>query len=313
MNKKKLWNISKIAIKIVITSLLIWYVFQKIDFNKVKELFLTSDASFILLAFVLYCTSQVVSSWRLRTFLENIDLKLPFWFNFRLYLLGMFYNVFLPGGIGGDGYKIYLLRRKFKLPTKRLLLALFFDRLSGLWAIGFIAVCLIIFIPKIDIPATWPVTALLTGTLLYYLILRRFFREYSRQFVISHCKAGMAQSLQVLAVICILLAQDFDGKFAPYLFSFLLSSIIGIINVGIAGLGVKDVFMAHAADVFDISADLAVLISLTFWLISVLAALPGVWFVYRSKEFEPMPDEEEIKNVEDDLDPGSIESHLKMP
>ncbi|WP_374166855.1 lysylphosphatidylglycerol synthase transmembrane domain-containing protein [Arcticibacter sp. MXS-1] len=312
MDKKKLWNGAKIALKVVITGLLIWYVFQKIDVNKVKNLFLTSDVSFIVLAFVLYFASQLMSSWRLKTFLENIGLDLGYWFNFRLYLLGMFYNVFLPGGIGGDGYKIYLLRRKFKLPTKRLLLALFFDRLSGVWAIGFISVLLIIFIPKINIPMTWPITALLVGTSVYYFILRTFFKDYSRNFLISHFKSGMAQSLQVASVICILLGQGFTGKFAPYLFSFLLSSIIGIINVGIAGLGVKDVFMAHAADVFDISPDLAVLISLTFWLISVLAALPGVWFVYRSKEFEPMPDEDEVKREENDLN-NPFESHLHMP
>ena len=302
MDKKRLWNIGKILLKVVITSLLIYYVFQKIDVKVVAELFLSSNKAYLFLAFVLYLLSQVLSSWRLLTFLRNVGIDVGFWFNYRLYLLGMFYNIFLPGGIGGDGYKVYLLRKKYSVPTKRLLFAVFFDRLSGLWAIGFIAVLLIIFIPQINIPATWPIIALTSGTLLYYLIVSKFFGEYSRGFWISHLKAGGVQSLQVLSVIAILLSQDFDGKFSPYLFSFLLSSIIGIINVGIAGLGVKDVFMAHAADVFDISTGLAVLISLTFWLISVLASLPGIYYVYKSKEFEPMPSDQEAKSLEKQLD-----------
>jgi glycosyltransferase 2 family protein len=33
----------------------------------------------------------------------------------QLYLLGIYYNLFLPGGIGGDGYKIYLLKQKIKI------------------------------------------------------------------------------------------------------------------------------------------------------------------------------------------------------
>lgn len=300
MDKKKLWNKIKIPLKVIVTGLLIYYVFQKIDFNQVKQLFLTSNMWFIVLAFCSYFLSQVVSSWRLLSFLKAIGLRFSFWYNFRLYLLGMFYNVFLPGGIGGDGYKVYLLRKKYKLPTKRLLLAFFFDRLSGLWAVGFISVVLIIFIPQIDIPATWPITALLIGTLIYFLVLRRFFTDFSKHFIRNHIKAGMVQSLQILSVICILLSQDFDGKFSPYLFSFLMSSIVALINIGVAGLGVRDVFMAHASDVFDIDQILAVFLTFTFWMINVLASLPGLWYVYRSKEFEPLPSEEEVAHLKDE-------------
>ncbi|EOR92831.1 hypothetical protein ADIARSV_3919 [Arcticibacter svalbardensis MN12-7] len=297
MDKKKLWSSAKVALKIIVTCLLIYYVFQKIDFNKVKSLFLTSNLWFILLAFFTYLLSQVVSSWRLLGFLKAIGLDFSFGFNFRLYLLGMFYNVFLPGGIGGDGYKVYLLRKKYKLPTKRLLLALFFDRLSGLWAVGFISVSLIIFIPQIQIPKTWPIAALLIGTLIYYLVMKRFFTDYSRHFFRSHIKAGTVQSLQILSVIFILLSQNFTGKYSPYLFSFLMSSIAALVNIGVAGLGVRDLFMAHASSVFDINQNLAVFITFTFWMINVLASLPGLWFVYRSKEFEPLPTEEEAELV----------------
>lgn len=300
MDKKKLWNITKIALKITITCLLIYYVFQKIEYNQVKQLFLTSNMFFIFLAFCSYVLSQVVASWRLLSFLKAIGLNFTFGYNYRLYLLGLFYNVFLPGGIGGDGYKVYLLRKKFKLPTRSLLSALFFDRLSGLWAVGFISVILIIFIPQIEIPATWPIATLVTGTIIYYLVLRRFFNAFSKRFIRNHMKAGLVQSLQVLSVIFILLSQDFSGKFSPYLFSFLMSSIAALINIGVAGLGVRDVFMAHASDVFDIDQSLAVFLTFTFWMINVLASLPGLWYVYRSREFEPLPSEKGTMSEKED-------------
>ncbi len=302
MAKKKLWSIVKVLLKIGVTLALIYYIFQKIPFQDVKKLYLTSNLSFLFLALLAFFFSQVISSWRLLSFLNAIGLDLKFWFNLRLYLLGMFYNVALPGGIGGDGYKVYLLRRKFKIPTKRIFLALFFDRLSGLWAVGFISVILILFIPKINIPATWPLAALLLGTPVYYLALRKFFPDYSRNFIINHLKAGLVQSLQLIAVILILLSQRFTGKFSPYLFSFLLSSIAALINIGIGGLGVRDVFMAHASDIFDINQNLAVFITFTFWLISVVVSLAGVWFVYRSKEFASAPTEEEAKAFEKEAD-----------
>jgi uncharacterized membrane protein YbhN (UPF0104 family) len=307
MAKKKLWSILKVILKIGVTIALIYYIFQKIPFEDVKKLYLSSNLSFLFLAMVAFFLSQVVSSWRLLSFLNAIGLDLKFGFNFRLYWLGMFYNVALPGGIGGDGYKVYLLRRKFKIPTKRIFLAMFFDRLSGLWAVGLISVILIIFIPKIDIPITWPVAALLLGTPLYYFILRKFFPDYSQNFISNHIKAGLVQSLQLLAVICILLSQNFTGKFSPYLFSFLLSSIVALINIGVGGLGVRDVFMAHASDIFDINQNLAVFITFTFWLISVLVSLAGVWYVYRSKEFEHAPTEEEAEAFEKEADASIVE------
>jgi hypothetical protein len=46
-------------------------------------------------------------------------LKLNPKYNLRLYFLGLFYNVLLPGGIGGDGYKIFMSEAKhIKFPAK---------------------------------------------------------------------------------------------------------------------------------------------------------------------------------------------------
>ncbi|WP_423149165.1 lysylphosphatidylglycerol synthase transmembrane domain-containing protein [Rubrolithibacter danxiaensis] len=301
MNKKKLWDILKLILKIGFTVFLLYLVSLKINFSDVKNLFLKSNPLFILLALLTYFLSQVVSSWRLLSFLSSIGLKLNFNFNFRLYLLGMFYNVFLPGGIGGDGYKIYLLRKKFQHPTKKIFLALFLDRVSGLWAIGFICVALIILIPKLDISPILPIGALAAGTLIYYLILKKFFADYSKSFIKAHIKAGMAQSLQLLAVVFILLSQDFGGKFSPYLFSFLVSSIATIIPVSVGGFGIREYVMTHASGVFNMNQNLAVFITITFSLLSTIAALPGIWFVYRSKEFEPLPTPEEAKEKTDEL------------
>ena len=54
--------------------------------------------------------------------------------NIKLYYVGMFYNLFLPGGIGGDGYKVWMLRREFSSSWKSLILISFLERLNGLEA-----------------------------------------------------------------------------------------------------------------------------------------------------------------------------------
>lgn len=297
---KKVWNALKGPLKIAVTCALIYFVFQKIDFRDVKALFLSSDPLFIFLAFTSFFLSQIVSSWRLLGFLKAIDINLSFWYNFRLYLLGMFYNIY--GGIGGDGYKIYILRKRFQQPTKRIIFALLLDRISGLWAVALISVILIILIPRINVPSGMTLTAFAAGTALYYFILQKFFRDYNQNFLKSHLKAAAVQSLQIVSVICILLSQDFTGKFSPYLFSFLVSSIAAIVPIGAFGFGTREYVMTHASGVFEMDQALAVFLTLAFSILSTIVSLSGVIFVYRSAEFEPPPSEEDAQNFEKEAD-----------
>ncbi|MXV14427.1 lysylphosphatidylglycerol synthase transmembrane domain-containing protein [Hufsiella ginkgonis] len=312
MDRQKLWGILKIVLKTAVTFALLYFVFQKIDVRVLKTYLLRSNPWYLLLALVLYICSQLVSSSRSLGLIRSIGINLDAGFNLRLYMLGMFYNVFLPGGVGGDGYKIYILRKKYELPTKRILLAMFFDRLSGLWAIGLLAVALIILIPQIDIHAGIPIAVLVAGTVIYYLVMRRFFKDYTTYFLSTHGKAIVVQALQLAAIVCILLSQSFNGKFAPYLFSYFLSALAANIPAGLpGGIGLREYAMTHTAGYFHIDQGLAVFMSITFYVISTLTALTGVWYVYRSTEFAPPPKQKEAKAFEEQADDRLIEGKAK--
>ena len=43
----------------------------------------------------------------------------------------MFYNIMLPGGIGGDGYKGYYLHNTLQVPVKNLVRPILWDRITG--------------------------------------------------------------------------------------------------------------------------------------------------------------------------------------
>ena len=51
--------------------------------------------------------------------------------NLKLYYKGMFYNIMLPGGIGGDGYKGYYLHNTLQVPVKNLVRPILWDRITG--------------------------------------------------------------------------------------------------------------------------------------------------------------------------------------
>ncbi|WP_345232292.1 lysylphosphatidylglycerol synthase transmembrane domain-containing protein [Olivibacter ginsenosidimutans] len=300
MTKQKLWSSFKLFIKVAVTAFALYLVFTKVSFRDLKEVVTKSDPLFLLLGFLSFLLSIVISAWRLNTFFKGIALYLPEKYNFKLYLLGMFYNVSLPGGIGGDGYKIYFLRKKFQIKGRKLLSCVFFDRLSGLWALCLITAALVIFIPTLGIPHWAPISCVLLGTLVYYVVMQRFFYDYAKNFLFKHVKALGVQSLQVICAICILYSLNFEGKFSPYLLLFLLSQIVAVIPLSIGGLGAREVVFIYGSDYFQLDAHRAVLISLISYFISVVISLSGSYFTLHPRALgeERLPETNEI-NLDD--------------
>jgi len=286
MDKIKPRNLLKLFLKIGFTALLLYLVLNKINFAEVKTIFQRSNPYYILLAFITFLLSQILSSWRLLSFLKNIRLKINFASNFRLYLLGMFYNIFLPGGIGGDGYKIYLLRKKFHFPAKQIFGAIFFDRLSGLWALVFIALSLLCVIPVTGINREWPIIIFIGGTLIYYFILQRYFKIVSGHFMSNHLKAIAVQLFQAISVVFILFSINIKNNISPYLFSFMVSSLVSVIPFTIGGLGAREYVMIYAAALLNMDKTTGVFISATFWGISAFTSFFGIYYTYGSHEFK---------------------------
>jgi uncharacterized membrane protein YbhN (UPF0104 family) len=285
--KGRLWNITKTLLKIVVTvTLLYFFVFKRVPINDVKNRLLNANYWWMFAALVCFFLSIVVSSWRLQSFFKSINLRLDSRFNFRLFLLGLFYNFLLPGGIGGDGYKIYMLNKSYKLPAKKVFWAIMFDRLSGLWAIGLITVGLIFFIPQIDIHIGVPLGIFIVGSGIYYFVAYMFFREYTRYFFAGHSKAIVVQGLQVMAIICVLLGQNFDGKFSPYLLSFLISALATIIPITVGGAGLRESVFMELTKVFPMDKSLAVFLPGSFYIISLIVAFSGIYYVLRPSRLE---------------------------
>ena len=300
--KGRLWNITKTLLKIAVTiALLYFFVFKKVPIADVKNRLLNANYWWMFAALVCFFISIVVSSWRLQSFFKSINLKLDSRFNFRLFLLGLFYNFLLPGGIGGDGYKIYMLNKSYKLPAKKVFWAIMFDRLSGLWAIGLITVALIFFIPQIDIHIGIPLGIFMVASGIYYSVAYIFFRDYTRYFFAGHAKAVLVQGLQVMAVICVLLGQNFDGKFSPYLLSFLISALATIIPITVGGAGARETVFMQLTKVFPMDKSLAVFLPGSFYIISLIVAFFGIYYVLRPSRLEEgLPKDEPV--VEDEGD-----------
>jgi uncharacterized membrane protein YbhN (UPF0104 family) len=288
--KARIWSITQLLLKIAITCALLYYVFSKLKIQDVKALISQSNPWWMLGAVLCFFISTFVASSRLLSFFKSIDLHIDWKFNMRLYMLGMFYNLCLPGGIGGDGYKIYLLNKRYKKPAKKVFWAIFFDRLSGFWAIGFITAVLVIFLPQLEVLhitplITWAV--LIVGTAIYYFVAYKFFNDYTKHFWEAHIKAIAVQGLQVLTILLVMISLHHDGKFAPYLSAFLASSMAAVIPFSVGGLGFREFIFKYVIEqMFKMNGELAVVLSLSFYVVSAIVSLLGVYYVFRADKLE---------------------------
>jgi len=142
MDKTKRKNILKLCFKLTFTIAALWLVYTKVDFNAFNRIWDQANPWFFIPALLCFTFSQLISSFRLLYFFKNIQLPITVLYNLRLYLQGMFYNIFLPGGVGGDGYKIVILSKQFRNNSRSVFTAIFLDRVSGAWALFF---CIIVF------------------------------------------------------------------------------------------------------------------------------------------------------------------------
>ena len=135
MKKNKINRYLKNIGKILISVILLYFVFQKIPFREVTKLWSNINFIYLLIASLLFLASQIISTKRLELFFKANNFHLSFYSNLKLYFIGMFYNFFIPGGIGGDAFKVYILNKNFDWNAKKITSSLFNDRLSGLLAI----------------------------------------------------------------------------------------------------------------------------------------------------------------------------------
>lgn len=274
--KIKLPSYLKVLLKLAITAAALFFVFRKIDFREMGGHMLRSDPWLLLVALGLFILSKAVSSVRLNRYLQAIGIRITERSNMKLYLLGMYYNLFLPGGIGGDGYKIYLLTKKFSVKTSRIFWAVLMDRFIGVLALfcmvvgGFYFVDLLLDY-RVFIWALIPL-----GVLAAWLVFRIFFPYLLKVFLITNLQSLVVQVLQLVSAWLILLALGHQQQPEAYLLVFLVSSIVAVLPVTIGGIGSREFTFMLGARWLHLDLNLSIALSLLFYLITAFTSLWGI-------------------------------------
>ena len=102
-----------IVLKVVFSVGILFYIFKKVV--SIGDLWSTLREARILYligAVALYFLVQTISAYRWYLLLKPLDITISFPKTLSLYLLGMYFNFFLPSAIGGDVFKVYYLHKE---------------------------------------------------------------------------------------------------------------------------------------------------------------------------------------------------------
>ena len=135
----------KTLLKIIVAGILIFVMleFQIIDFKQLPNI-LNYQVLFILL--ILFLTLPIANyGWWL--LLKDAGYNIPYKSSFLIYTTGVFFNVFMPGGSGGDIIKcVYLYQYTEENQRSSSILTVLISRIIGLHALLFLTMFLSFFL-----------------------------------------------------------------------------------------------------------------------------------------------------------------------
>jgi glycosyltransferase 2 family protein len=130
-------------VRVAVSVALLVLLFRQVEPGRVLDHLRALSPFFILFAAAYYAACQFLSSYRWQLFLSAKNISVPVSALFSYYLIGMFWNRFLPGAVGGDAAKAYHLYRRIGHGNIALS-SVFLERFVGLLGLAILAVCALI-------------------------------------------------------------------------------------------------------------------------------------------------------------------------
>ena len=278
--KKKIKKIGINLLKFGVSAVAIWYVLSKISFEEVINVIVKANFLYLIPAFLFLFFSFVFSAIRQNLSFRNTGAHLNQLLNIKLFWLGMFYNMFLPGGIGGDGVKVYLVNKYRKNGVKKNIGTMLVNRIAGLVAIGVITVILY-FLSGLHLEygkAAWLGIPLVY--ILYLVVLKYFFKSSYNIHAGLFWWSLLLQMMQFFSALFILFALNQFTDIYDYLFLFFISAIATALPITIGGIGAREMVFLVGAKTLSLNNELCIALSLVFLCMTYIQSLWGAYWVF---------------------------------
>lgn len=277
-----------VVLKVLVSAALIYFIFTKLNLEEVLVILKKANPLYLLIAVLLVISSKIMAAFRLNLYFHQLDVRLTQKSNLKLYLLGMFYNLFLPGGIGGDAYKGYIIKKTFAVDTKKAIAVLVLDRLSGLLLIGLYTCILALVLQnsQVDDFKILFGIAIPLGIAIFWFLNKKFFNYVLPVLWKSVGYSALVQLFQIISILFIMKALGIETNVIAYLFIFLISSIVSVIPLTIGGIGSREVTFLYGATLLGLDVNTSVGVSVLFFLITAIISLTGIYYHFKKIKLE---------------------------
>jgi len=295
---------------LVTVALLVWIFSQQEVRENTATVLRHADLRWIFAAIAVAGVETFLGACRWRIFLVVLGIHLPFWQTVRLFYLGLFFNTFLIGSVGGDAVKVLALIGQGQ-PKGAALLSVVMNRMSGLPALVLVSLTFLLW------HYTWLAESPLVAGLIHFVFIYLFvviillvislvaawtgfgdraphwapFRDKLSQmcelyflFVSKWPKTLLAAGISCVMLLAYFLvfycAMRAYGVVPDISKVFALMPAVDVISalpISLGGIGVREkLFVILLGQLFGVPASTAVWISLTGFLMTLLWGLAGL-------------------------------------
>jgi glycosyltransferase 2 family protein len=302
---KKAKPVIVLLLKLLVSAGLLGYFLTRIHVERFLQTLATAKISYVVTAMMVYLVTQGISAMRWTTLARPLGIKIPFEAMLRYYLIGMFFNLFAPGTVGGDVTRVYYLVRDedaraqgHSVTTVHAAMSVLMDRAIGMVVLVWLGAAGLLLFPDYAVPhaariATFLLAlGLLAGALITPL-LRRLLPEDGHQLVVklrlafrayrTHRRALMNASLFSLAIHLVqawmhVVMGSALGLNVPFSFAIIVYPLVGTfsaIPISLNGLGLREGGYIFLLAVIGIGAEKGIAFGLLFFLVVALDSLIG--------------------------------------
>ncbi len=310
------WKKALFPLRFLISAGLIAFLYRRIDLTEFVAVFRSLRPWPLVLFFVLLFFNTAIHALKWKLVLRADDIHLPWLTLTASYLVGTFFNMFLPSNIGGDAYRVYDVARHSKR-TAHSFASVLADRLSGYVAlvavaavVGFLGLRLlpnraIVWIPAIGLAGLLlGIGLLLQQRLIRWILgrpllanmggLRAFFlklldsvdryRQAPNLFLQMMLVSVVFQFSVIICIYLLALGLDFEIPFHYFCVFVPFVSIMEALPISIFGLGIRDASYAYFFTHAGLPEVYALTLALAYVVVTlVYASSGGVIFLLRPR------------------------------
>jgi hypothetical protein len=317
MNKAKPAII--LLVKLLVSGGLIVYFLARIHIERFFDTLVSANLSLIALALIVYLLSQAVSAVRWTVLVRPLGIRTPFKDMVSYYLIGMFFNLFAPGTVGGDVSRVYYLVKDQEredhsrmVPTVNAAMSVLMDRAIGMVVLIWIGAAGLVLFPGYPVPP-----AIRSLTLLIALgfaacavltpLLRRLLPDDGHSVIVklrlvlrsyrTHWSAivqGIVLSLGVHLIqawMHVLMGRALNLAI-PFSFCLIVYPLVGTfaaIPISLNGLGLREAGYIFLLGLIGITTENGVAFGLLLFMIVALDSLIGGIVFLAKKSPKPGP------------------------